>query len=211
MADNEVSKLKLTDGNVVSLKDATSRTGIENITKQIESLQRGYVPAGTILQGLYATAPTGFLLCNGQEVAIESYPELYAIIGTLEGCQSQNEGMFKLPDLRECVMVGAGQSARAILDEDGHSHDVYALGEFKDDQLQNITGSLNSSNSDSTIDMEMTGKGAIKAKHEHHLVASNLNKSFYSWIGFDFDASRVARTGTTTHGKQIGVNYIIKY
>ena len=107
MADNEVSKLKLTDGNVVSLKDATSRTGIENITKQIESLQRGYVPAGTILQGLYAAAPTGFLLCNGQEVAIASFPELYAVIGKLEVCQSANEGMFKVPDLRGRVLEGA--------------------------------------------------------------------------------------------------------
>ena len=66
-----------------------------------------YVPAGTILQGLYAAAPTGFLLCNGQEVAIASFPELYAVIGTLEGCQSENEGMFKVPDLRGRFLEGA--------------------------------------------------------------------------------------------------------
>ena len=28
---------------------------------------------------------------------------------------------------------------------------------------------------------------------------------------FTFDASTVARAGTTTHGKQLGVNYIIKF
>ena len=67
----------------------------------------GYVPVGTLLQGLYATAPTGFLLCNGQEVAIESFPELYAVIGTLEGCQSENEGMFKVPDFRGRFLEGA--------------------------------------------------------------------------------------------------------
>lgn len=36
---SEVSKLKLTDGNVVDLKDATSRTRIENIEKQIENIE----------------------------------------------------------------------------------------------------------------------------------------------------------------------------
>ena len=41
------------------------------------------IPAGTILQGLYTTAPSGFLLCNGQEVAITEFPILYNIIGTL--------------------------------------------------------------------------------------------------------------------------------
>ena len=65
------------------------------------------IPAGTILQGLYTTAPSGFLLCNGQEVAITEFPILYNIIGTLEGCQSENEGMFKVPDLRGRFLEGA--------------------------------------------------------------------------------------------------------
>ena len=59
------------------------------------------------MQGLYTTVPNGFLLCNGQEVAIASFPELYAVIGTLEGCQSENEGMFKVPDLRGRFLEGA--------------------------------------------------------------------------------------------------------
>ena len=82
----------------------------QNDIKALQSLVgsiAGYVPVGTILQGLYEAAPTGFLLCNGQEVAIESFPELYAVIGTLEGCQSVNEGMFKVPDLRDRFLEGA--------------------------------------------------------------------------------------------------------
>lgn len=155
-----------------------------------------YVPVGTLLQGLYAAAPTGFLLCNGQEVAIEKFPKLYAVIGTLEGCQSENEGMFKVPDLRECVLVGAGQSARAILDKEGHSHDVYSVGEFKDDQLQDHRHSERNAYSGYTS----SGSISIFRFDEGHL-AHGLG----GYVGGNF------RKGTTTHGKQIGVNYIIKY
>ena len=67
----------------------------------------GVCPVGTILSGLYTTAPEGFLLCSGQEVAIADYFELYTVIGSLAECQSKNEGMFKLPDLRGRFLEGA--------------------------------------------------------------------------------------------------------
>ena len=92
---------------------ATMNTKIVQNQNDIKALQSlidkvaGYVPVGTMLQGLYATAPTGFLLCNGQEVAIASFPELYAVIGAFAECQSKNEGMFKVPDLRGRFLEGA--------------------------------------------------------------------------------------------------------
>ena len=82
----------------------------QNDIKALQSLVGNiadYVPVGTILQGLYAAAPTGFLLCNGQEVAIENFPKLYAVIGAFAECQSKNEGMFKVPDLRGRFLEGA--------------------------------------------------------------------------------------------------------
>lgn len=164
-------------------------------------------PVGTIMSGLYSSAPTGFLLCNGQEVSISDYQVLYSVIGSLDCCKSSNAGMFKLPDLRECVPVGIGTNSTNSI----ASHDTYSLGQFKDDQLQNITGSLFPSNSETTIDMNMQGSGAIVANHETRQIATPNAGSYYAWTGFNFDASRVARTGTTTHGKQFGVNYIIKY
>lgn len=59
------------------------------------------------MQGLYAAAPTGFLLCNGQEVANASFHKLYTEIGNLACCQSSNTGMFKIPDLRGRFLEGA--------------------------------------------------------------------------------------------------------
>ena len=100
---------------IVTHEDSAAAMNTKIIQNQndIKALQdligniAGNVPVGTILQGLYATAPTGFLLCNGQEVAIASFPKLYEAIGTFEGCQSENEGMFKVPDLRGRFLEGA--------------------------------------------------------------------------------------------------------
>ena len=194
MADNEVSKLKLTDGNVVSLKDATSRTGIENITKQIESLQRGYVPAGTILQGLYAAAPTGFLLCNGQEVAIASYPELYAVIGKLPGCQSSNAGMFRVPDLRGRFLEGANGN----------------LGNRIEAGLPNITGSFGAQGSTAVVNL---GEGAFRVKQTGKIDAVYSGDDYYS-LAQSFDASRsssIYGKSSTVQPPAVCVNYIIKY
>lgn len=147
-------------------------------------------PTGTILSGLYTKAPSGFLFCDGSEVAITDYPQLYATIGELAICQSENEGYFKLPDLRETVLVGAGENTTLTIAD----HDVYELGEFKDDQVQDHTHSEKApSGGWNTLDA-----GSIQAPTR----------------GYTSDTTggvKSGRSGTTTHGKQVGVSYIIKY
>ena len=39
------------------------------------------IPAGTIIQGVYTTAPTGYLLCNGGSYSTTTYSFLFAVIG----------------------------------------------------------------------------------------------------------------------------------
>ena len=49
--------------------------------------------------------PTGWKLCNGQELTKASYPELYAVIGDAYGTASDNNH-FKLPDLSGRTPIG---------------------------------------------------------------------------------------------------------
>ena len=163
-------------------------------------------PVGTIMCGLYSSAPIGFLLCNGQEVSISDYQGLYSEIGSLACCKSSNAGMFKLPDLRECVLVGIGTNSTNSI----ASHDTYSLGQFKDDQIQNITGSIGvaiGSSNNASGAFYNNGSAGISKTYG----ASIVNEYYTSTKVFN--ASRVARTDNTntTHGKQFGVNYIIKY
>lgn len=69
------------------------------------------VPTGAVLPFAGSSAPGGWLLCAGQEVAIAAYGELYAVLGTSYGSLTNGSGgagstHFRLPDLRGRVPAG---------------------------------------------------------------------------------------------------------
>ncbi|MDP2697587.1 phage tail protein [Thalassospira sp.] len=66
------------------------------------------VPTASVLPFAGSVAPQGYLLCDGAEVSATDYANLFAQIGTIYG-QASEEGLFKLPDLRGRIPVGAGQ------------------------------------------------------------------------------------------------------
>lgn len=53
-------------------------------------------PVGTIIISMSSTIPDGWLLCDGSLINIQSYPELYSLIGTTYGSGS---GTFSVPPL----------------------------------------------------------------------------------------------------------------
>jgi microcystin-dependent protein len=65
------------------------------------------VPPGSIKTFAGATAPSGFLLCDGSSVSRLTYAALFAAIGTTYG--SANSTVFTLPDLRGRSPIGVGQ------------------------------------------------------------------------------------------------------
>ena len=152
-----------------------------NITDSFDSENILYadMPIGTIVPYGGTGAPTMFLLCDGSEVAKATYPELYEVIGDVFGTAS-DATLFRLPDLRECVPVGAGKNITKSIG----AHDRYNLGQFKDDQVQDI------------------GKMKAAATTGWTVTAGGVAGYITSYSDL--------RTGDTTHGKQVGVNYIIK-
>lgn len=62
------------------------------------------VPVGTLNPFLGATAPFGYLICQGQRVSKTTYPELYTICGSTFGPETSTE--FYLPDLRGQTIAG---------------------------------------------------------------------------------------------------------
>lgn len=130
------------------------------------------------------------------------YSKLYSFLGT-----------DKVPDLRECVLIGVGTNSTFTI----ASHDTYTVGEFKDDQLQNMTGKMTVMCSQYVGDKDYQD-GVFKKDATYGNQSSS--GSTYMAKMVSFNASRVARTGynsseiligsDVTHGKQIGVNYLIK-
>ncbi len=96
----------------VSLKDdyvLVFRAG-EGLLKQTRNVFVGDlgIPIGTILPYAGATAPYGYLLCDGSEQEIAKYRDLYNIIGTTYGTpfRGQSGLTFVLPDMRGRFPLG---------------------------------------------------------------------------------------------------------
>lgn len=159
-------------------------------------------PLGTVLSFAGQTAPRGFLLCDGASYLTADYPDLYAVIGNTYGGDSTN---FNVPDFRETVLVGVGENTTDTIAD----HDVYELGEFKDDQFQGHWHNLGNSNGTVTVSLGASIKGS-----ETKSAASDQSITRYI-VDTALDAitdgtNGEPRKGTTTHGKQKGVTYIIK-
>ena len=65
------------------------------------------MPSGAMLQWPTATAPTGFLVCNGAAVSRTIYSALFAVVGTTFGA-GDGTTTFNLPDFDNRFPVGAG-------------------------------------------------------------------------------------------------------
>jgi microcystin-dependent protein len=77
-------------------------------------------PVGIVTAYAGATAPTGWLLCDGSAVSRTIYAALFAAIGTAYGI-GNGTSTFNLPDLRGRVPVGrdTGQTEFDVLGESG--------------------------------------------------------------------------------------------
>ena len=63
------------------------------------------VPPGVISQYAGSTAPSGYLLCDGQSLLTSSYPGLFSAIGYQYGGSGPN---FNVPNLQNRIPVGKG-------------------------------------------------------------------------------------------------------
>ena len=63
------------------------------------------VPVGVVQMWAGASAPSGWLLCQGQAVSRTTYAALFAVCGTAYGA-GNGSGTFNLPDLRARMPLG---------------------------------------------------------------------------------------------------------
>lgn len=91
-----------------------------NIRNTVEvALVGRIVPTGQVSMYAGASAPTGYLLCDGGSYLRSEYQDLFDAIGTTFGAADATH--FNVPDLRGRVPVGLGTHAdvNALGDSDG--------------------------------------------------------------------------------------------
>lgn len=158
-------------------------------------------PIGTVLSFAGSIAPNGYLLCNGQSVAVADYPDLYAVIGNTYGGDTEN---FNVPNLIDKFIQGSTTS-----------------GEEKEAGLPNITGSISNADAsqndqfltDSTSASVKTAGALAITAYKSRSSMSNGTDSFNSPSGFKFDASKsnaIYGNSDTVQPPALTMVYIIK-
>lgn len=149
-------------------------------------------PIGAILAFGGATAPAGWLLCQGQAISRTTYAALFAAIGTAYGA-GDGSTTFNIPDGREVTLKGAGETGYTV----GNHVKTggLAVGEFLDDRVQAHTHA-----SPSGSNFFITGSAASLSGGEAKIYDGSNSTG----------GMNAGRGGDTTEVKAIGVNYIIK-
>lgn len=87
-------------------KDMTERERIAVQNSNNQYLQSiSYVAVGTIFPYAGISAPDSFMLCDGSELDVNEYADLFNVIGYTYGGSGD---VFKIPDLRGMTLIGSG-------------------------------------------------------------------------------------------------------
>lgn len=103
---------------------------LNNSITELLGYKDSFIQTGTIIISQAPEIPSGFLLCDGSEIKIDEYEDLYAVIGTTYG--QSDSTTFCIPDLTGRTVFG--------ISEDG------TLGDYLEAGLPNITGWIKTSN-----------------------------------------------------------------
>jgi microcystin-dependent protein len=96
-------------GEIVYDQSASGFYGYDHLGAwvQLSAPTSASVPTGTVTAFAGSTAPSGYLLCDGQAISRTTYSTLFTEIGTTYGA-GDGSTTFNLPDLRGIFVRGAG-------------------------------------------------------------------------------------------------------
>jgi len=104
-------------GEVATSFESGTIRGFVDLGYATAEIKSVIVPAGSVTMFAGATAPVGYLLCNGSAVSRTLYADLFTAIGTTYGV-GDGSTTFNLPDLRGrsplAAGAGAGLTPRAL-------------------------------------------------------------------------------------------------
>lgn len=157
----ELSALITSETSSYSSTVATLNKSISELL----SLRESFIPTGTIIISQSPDIPSGFLLCDGSELKIEEYQNLYDVVGTTYG--QSDSTTFCIPDLKNKTVWGISSST--------------TLGTSIEAGLPNITGHFTASGA----------YGGVREGAFFDWSSSSCNQNYGgSGTGWGFDASR---------------------
>jgi len=174
--------------------------GLKKITKQSLWQAIPVTPCGVVLPFAGLTAPEGWLFCDGSEVLVSAYPELFDIIAYQFGDITTLEGLgtFKLPDMR----------GRMPLARDNMNNGITVPSKLDPTDLISTSGGAANRVTDAAADIVGQGSGVEKKliatneipDHVHDLIGDDENKyyAFRNVPGDPSDNNAISGEGSTT-------------
>ena len=174
--------------------------GLKKITKQSLWTAIPVTPCGVVLPFAGLTAPSGWLFCDGTEVLVSAYPELFDIIGYQFGDITTLAGLgtFKLPDMR----------GRMPLAMDSMNNGITVPSKLDPTQQISTGGGAANRVTDPSADIVGQGSGVEKKliasneipDHVHDLIGDDENKyyAFRNVPGDPSDTNAISGEGSTT-------------
>lgn len=174
--------------------------GLKKITKQSLWTAIPITPTGVVLPFAGLTAPSGWLFCDGSEVLISAYPELFDIIEYQFGDITTLAGLgtFKLPDMR----------GRMPLAMDSMNNGITVPSKLDPTQQISTGGGAANRVTDPSADIVGQGSGVEKKlianneipDHVHDLIGDDENKyyAFRNVPGDPTDTNAISGEGSTT-------------
>ncbi|MDR3256573.1 MAG: phage tail protein [Endomicrobium sp.] len=133
------------------------------------------VPAGTVIAFAGNNVPKGYLPCDGRELDVSRYPDLFKAIGTIYGGNGSTK--FKVPDFRGMFLRGTGGNAATIgirqeYSIKSHTHYLFTSNASHDKHYEYITKQPTFS-----VAYSMTGGGGFDEKYAMVYDGSNTTAS----------------------------------
>ena len=183
--------------------------------------------AGTATQTVSAgvvttTAPSGWLLANGDAISRTTYSSLFSAIGTTYGA-GDSSTTFNLPDLRGRLPMGAGTGAGLNASgtgvTSGTAMTARALGAWFGEETHLLTTSelashthANTVGSSAGGSNSITGAMSANADHTHYLDMSAYNGTGnYTAVGYNgplYTNNGQTKSTNIAHTHAIGINNV---
>jgi microcystin-dependent protein len=125
----------------------TSVMGTSSTSASSAGATSGGFPVGSVTAYSGETLPTGYLWCDGSTFEAVVYPELREVLGVKYVLASDSPGIYRVPDLRSRVPVGAGQgtslSQRTLASRGGQEDAIVVAHSHGMDGAEGYTGYSN--------------------------------------------------------------------
>ena len=177
-------------------------------TAYLPDISGTLIPPGLIAPYAGATAPEGWIICDGSQVSQETYADLYLVIGdtyneqinptTGSAWAAPSEGNFRIPDMRTLYARGLGTNNLGV---------STALGQWQDDAtakngLTNASSALSGTAAGQTLGTTnvslASGSAGAAGAHSHSVTGTATSAGAHSHSSLGPNYTRIRNFAVTT-------------